>query len=67
MDEPERAEAGDREGGVRTYTVMPGDTLSRIAERFYGNAAEWRRIYEANQEKLPNPDILSPGLTLWVP
>ena len=34
----------------RTYVVVKGDSLSKIAQREYGDAAKWRRIYEANQD-----------------
>src|SRR5215831_9488930 len=38
----------------RTYTVRSGDTLSRIAVRFYGNASRWTWIYAANRAKIHN-------------
>jgi nucleoid-associated protein YgaU len=53
-------------GGQR-YTVQAGDTLSKIAERFYGKAAEWKKIHEANKEKVPNPDLIHPGDELVIP
>jgi nucleoid-associated protein YgaU len=51
----------------RTYTVQAGDTLSKIAERFYGKAAEWKKIHEANKEKIPNADLIHPGDELVIP
>ena len=50
-----------------TYTVKSGDTLSAIAERFYGNANDYMRIYEANRDKLENPDTIRPGQELVIP
>ncbi|WP_232664230.1 LysM peptidoglycan-binding domain-containing protein [Pseudonocardia sp. TRM90224] len=49
----------------RTYVVESGDTLSAIAERFYGNANDYRRIAEANG--IANPDLIHPGQQLVIP
>ncbi|MCC7363951.1 MAG: LysM peptidoglycan-binding domain-containing protein [Dehalococcoidia bacterium] len=49
------------------YTVTDGDSLQTIASRFYGSAMEWERIYEANTDKLSNPDLLYPGQELVIP
>lgn len=51
----------------RTYTVVKGDTLSGIAERFYGKPGEWHRIYEANKVNIKNPDLIYPGQTFIIP
>jgi nucleoid-associated protein YgaU len=51
----------------RTYTVKSGDTLSKIAQREYGEGSEWRRIYEANRDTIKNPDLIYPGQTLTLP
>lgn len=53
--------------GTRTYTVKPGDTLSKIAKDFYGNANDYNRIFEANRDKLQNPDKIQPGQQLVIP
>jgi LysM repeat protein len=53
--------------GTRTYTVKPGDSLSKIAEQFYGKASEYNRIFEANRDKLNNPDKISAGQELVIP
>jgi nucleoid-associated protein YgaU len=53
------------EGG--TYTVVKGDTLSKIAKHFYGNATQWKRIYEANKDVIKNPDLIYPGQTFKIP
>lgn len=52
------------------YTVQPGDTLSKIAERFYGDGSEasWRKIYEANRNLIGNdPNQITPGMKLIIP
>lgn len=50
-----------------TYTVQPGDTLSRISQQFYGTGSLWRLIYEANQDVLTNPSLIRPGQVLRIP
>ena len=52
---------------ARHYTVRPGDTLSSIAQRFYGSTADWRLLYEANRSVIKNPDVIFPGEVLSVP
>lgn len=51
----------------RTYTVVAGDSLSKIAQREYGDASQWRRIYEANRGSISNPDLIHPGQVLSLP
>ena len=50
-----------------TYTVQKGDTLSAIAKREYGDANEWRRIFEANRDTVEDPDLIHPGQQLTIP
>jgi nucleoid-associated protein YgaU len=49
------------------YTVTAGDSLSKIAKRYYGDAQQWRRIYDANREQVKNPDLIHPGQKLRIP
>ncbi len=54
----------------KTYTVQPGDTLSAIALRAYGNAAEhyWHKIYKANKDVIgADPNLIRPGQVLEIP
>jgi nucleoid-associated protein YgaU len=51
----------------KTYKVVAGDSLSKIAKREYGDANEWRRIYEANKHLIDNPDLIYPGQELTIP
>lgn len=54
-------------GGAKIYTVLKGDTLSKIAKDHYGNANKWRKIYEANQNIIKDPDKIFPGQKLNIP
>ena len=49
------------------YTVVAGDSLSKIAKRSYGDANQWRRIFEANRDQIKNPDLIQPGWKLRIP
>ena len=72
-----KADFSDVEGGSsstapaapteQSYTVVKGDSLSKIAKRFYGDAQQWRKIYEANQDQIKNPDLIYPGQTFRIP
>jgi nucleoid-associated protein YgaU len=55
------------EANSGSYTVRKGDTLSAIAQREYGDANEWRRIYEANRDQIQDPDLIHPGQELDIP
>ena len=49
------------------YTVVKGDTLSKIAKQYYGNANAYPAIFEANRPMLSNPDRIYPGQLLRIP
>ncbi len=51
----------------RRYTVVAGDSLSKIAQREYGDASKWKRIYEANKGEIKNPDLIHPGQSFIIP
>jgi len=51
----------------RTYTVQPGDTLSKIAKEHLGNANAYMKIFEANKDQLTDPDKIRPGQVLQIP
>ena len=52
---------------ARTYTVVAGDSLSKIAKRELGDANKWKAIYEANRDSIKNPDLIHPGQVLNLP
>jgi nucleoid-associated protein YgaU len=51
----------------RNYTVVAGDSLSKIAQREYGDASKWRAIFEANRDKIKDADRIYPGQVLTLP
>jgi nucleoid-associated protein YgaU len=51
-----------------SYTVVSGDSLSKIAKNHYGDAAKWPQIYEANKALIGNnPDHIEVGQVLTLP
>jgi LysM repeat protein len=52
---------------AQMYTVKPGDTLSKISKQFYGNSNDYMRIFNANKDKLKDPDHVQVGQELKIP
>lgn len=52
-------------GAEETYVVKSGDNLSKIAKKYPG--ISWKDIYEANKDKIKNPDLIQPGWELKIP
>lgn len=50
-----------------TYTVKSGDTLSNIAKKIYGNGSLYTKIYDANKDKVSNPNLIYAGQVLVIP
>ena len=61
------AAAGGGSSAVRTYTVQPGDSLSKISKQFYGDANKYMNIFEANKDKMSDPDKVKVGTELRIP
>ncbi|MCX7994923.1 MAG: LysM peptidoglycan-binding domain-containing protein [candidate division WOR-3 bacterium] len=51
------------------YKVVEGDWLSKIASmrNVYGDGKKWQLIYEANKDKIKNPNLIHPGMVLLIP
>ena len=56
-----------KSGIIESYTVKAGDTLSKIAEKVYGDAAKYNLIFEANKDQLKSADDIKVGQTLKIP
>jgi nucleoid-associated protein YgaU len=54
-------------GAEQTYTVKAGDTLSKIAKQFLGDANAYPAIIDANRDQLSDPDKIKPGQVLKIP
>ena len=75
MADSTNADFSDVKGGAsstapsdtRTVTVKEGDSLSKIAKRELGDADKWKAIYEANRDKIKDPDLIHPGQVLTLP
>ncbi|AYA37462.1 LysM peptidoglycan-binding domain-containing protein [Hymenobacter oligotrophus] len=51
-----------------SYTVVSGDSLSKIAKKHYGDASKWHQIYDANKSTIgSNPDHIEVGQVLKLP
>ena len=61
LDSPEPAD------DVEYYTIESGDSLSKIAKQFYGNAMDYPKLFEANKEVIKDPDLIYPGQKIRVP
>lgn len=63
----ENLEVEEPADAARMYTVKSGDTLSAIAEEFYGDANRYNEIFEANRPMLTDPNLIYPGQVLRIP
>lgn len=52
---------------LKVHRVEKGETLSSIAQKYYGDSKQWVLIYEKNQEKIPNKNSIRPNLLLEIP
>jgi len=59
--------AGGASKESRTYIVQSGDTLSKIAKEYYGDANRYMDIFNANTDKLSDPNKIHPGQELVIP
>ncbi len=57
----------EEEPVAQFHTVVRGDTLSKIAKKFYGDAMKYPVIFEANKPMLTHPDKIYPGQVLRIP
>jgi nucleoid-associated protein YgaU len=65
--QPPSPRTGPSTPPAQTHVVAAGDSLSKIAKRYYGDSSQWPRIYEANRDQISNPDLIHPGQNLKIP
>ena len=63
----DRMEVDHSEPEAQFHTVVSGDTLSKIAKKYYDNAMKYPVIFEANKPMLTDPDKIYPGQVLRIP
>ena len=70
-DQPESQPAVAAQNGgnlqAQTYTVQKDDTLQKISKKVYGSYGKWYKIYEANKDRIKNPNFVKPGTVLTIP
>ncbi|GAC1429268.1 MAG: hypothetical protein NVSMB68_01480 [Thermoanaerobaculia bacterium] len=54
-------------GGGRTHTVGQGETLTGIAQKYYGKASEFQKIVDANRDKISDANKIREGMTIRIP
>jgi nucleoid-associated protein YgaU len=59
--------APPQQSQVEYYVIQKGDSLSAIAKRYYGNAKDYPRIFDANREVIKNADLIYPGQKIRIP
>lgn len=67
MPDFSNVKSGSSTTATKVYVVVAGDSLSKIAKREYGDANEWKRIFDANKDILKDPDKIFPGQKLKIP
>jgi nucleoid-associated protein YgaU len=59
--------SGDKWDATQYHEVVKGDTLSKIAEKYYGDATLYPKIFEANRDILKDPNLIKVGQKLRIP
>lgn len=59
--------AAETKATYKSYTIVAGDSLSKIAKREYGNANDWPKIFEANKDTIKDPNKIFPGQKIKIP
>jgi NitT/TauT family transport system substrate-binding protein len=59
--------AQEAKAALQEHTVQLGDTLSRMAQKYYGDMLKWNKIYEANKQTIKNPNFIYIGQKIMIP
>ncbi len=57
----------DESDQIEYYTIQSGDTLSKLAKTYYGDASAYQQIFEANKEVIQDPDLIFVGQKIRIP
>jgi len=66
-EEPKGAAPADAGAYTQYHVVQAGDTLGKIAQKYYGDASLYRTIFDANKDQLKDPNKIFPGQKLRIP
>ncbi|MBU1236493.1 MAG: LysM peptidoglycan-binding domain-containing protein [Gammaproteobacteria bacterium] len=61
------SKAAETKATYKMYTIVSGDSLSKIAKREYGNAKDWTKIFEANKDVIKDANKIYPGQKIKIP
>jgi nucleoid-associated protein YgaU len=61
------AQALESFGNTQYYVIQSGDTLSKIAKQFYGDANQYPKVFDANREVIKEADLIFPGQKIRIP
>jgi nucleoid-associated protein YgaU len=67
MTDPVQNAAGTANAYAQTHVVVAGDTLGKIAQKYYGDPSLYMQIFEANKNQLKDPNKIFPGQKLVIP
>ncbi len=65
--QPAPAKPAETAKPARTHTVLEGESLSDLADKYYGSSEKWTKIYRANRTAIKDPDKIYPGMKLVIP
>lgn len=66
-EEPGKGERKNVWDATQWHEVKKGETLSKIAQQYYGDPSLYTRIFDANKDILKNPDLIKVGQKLRIP
>ena len=66
-DEPVQGKGKDEMDATQWHEVKKGDTLSKIAEKYYSDPGLYTTIFEANRDRLKDPNLIKIGQKLRIP
>jgi len=67
MDNQDKGATGAANAYAQTHEVQKGETLGKIAQKYYGDPSLYMQIFEANKSQLKDPNKIFPGQKLVIP